>query len=251
VIDFRLGRWQDVLSDVTCDALIFDAPYSGKTHEAETTRVDGGDPSGLTPQYDFFTPAHVRQFCEAWEGERCRGWMVSVTDSELFPVWRDEMERIGRYAFRAPVPIVIRGMSVRMQQDGPSSWALYAAVSRPRGADFARWGILPGAYVGTVGPQVKIPQSKRKENERSGGRGKPSWMMNAIVRDYTRPADLICDPFGGWAATLMAAASLGRHAVGAELDADAHAEGLRRLARPLQVDLFDGRDDLEPEAEVA
>ena len=31
--DLRLGRWQDVLQDVTCDALIVDAPYSERTHD--------------------------------------------------------------------------------------------------------------------------------------------------------------------------------------------------------------------------
>ena len=28
----RLGRWQDALAGVECDALIVDAPYSARTH---------------------------------------------------------------------------------------------------------------------------------------------------------------------------------------------------------------------------
>ena len=62
--------------------------------------------------------------------------------------------------------------------------------------------------------------------------------MRALVRDYTRPGDVVCDPFAGWGSTLAASIALGRSAVGAECDAGAYAEAKRRLARPLQVDLF-------------
>jgi site-specific DNA-methyltransferase (adenine-specific) len=223
------SRWEAALADAACDALIFDAPYSKGTHEAETTRSDGYDAASLTPNYDAFTEHDVRTFCEAW-APRCRGWMVSITDSILAPTWRAEMERVGRYAF-APVPCVLRAMSVRIQQDGPSSWAVYAMVSRPRTRAFSTWGILPGAYVGT---------GKSSKGERGGGRGKPQWLMQALVRDYTRPGDIVVDPFAGWGSTLAAAVALGRTAIGAEMDAAAFAEARRRLERPLQVDLLAG-----------
>jgi hypothetical protein len=32
---------------------------------------------------------------------------VSITDSELFSTWRDEMAAVDRYAFRAPVPVFV------------------------------------------------------------------------------------------------------------------------------------------------
>lgn len=229
VIDLRLGRWQDVLADVTCDALIFDAPYSKTTHVADVERADDYDAQALTPQYAAFSPDDVRAFCESWS-ERCLGWMVSITDSVLAPVWRTEMQRTGRYSF-APVPCVMRGMSVRMLGDGPSSWTVYAMVSRPSTKAFASWGTLDGAYTGS---------GKAAPGERGGGRGKPDWLMSALVRDYSRPGDLICDPFAGWGSTLAAASSLGRRAIGAEMDKDAHAEAVRRLRRPLQTDLFAG-----------
>lgn len=224
--DLRLGRWQDVLPGVTCDALIFDAPHS----EQSPDRTDR--PELHATDYDAFTPADVREVCESWH-PRVRGWFVSITDYDLSFVWRDEMRRVGRYAFRAPVSCVIRAMSVRAQADGPSSWTLYAAVSRPATREFADWGVLPGAYVGgTEG------HGRAGGTDRSGGRGKPSWLMCALVRDYSRPGDLICDPFAGWGSTALAAYALRRRFVGAEVDVDAHAEAYRRLRRPLQTDLF-------------
>jgi DNA modification methylase len=64
--------------------------------------------------------------------------------------------------------------------------------------------------------------------------------MSALVRDYSRPGDLICDPFAGWGSTLAAAVANGRRAIGSEMDRDAFNEANRRLSRPLQVDLFGG-----------
>lgn len=230
--DLRHGRWQDVLADVTCDALIFDAPYGTATHAATVDRSDGYDATALTAGYDAFSPALVREFCESW-APRCRGWMVSLTDFELASVWRAEMDRVDRYAF-APVPCVIRAMSFRAQMDGPSSWTLYAMVSRPRTREFADWGVLDGAYVGGCGGNGRAGGS-----ERGGGRGKPAWLMRALVRDYTKPGDLVCDPFAGWGPTLAAAIGNGRRAIGAEVDGDAYREAQRRLARPVQMDMLE------------
>lgn len=233
--DLRHGRWETVLADEQVDALIFDAPYSQGTHNAVTTRKDDSDPAGLTPEYESFSLGQIRAFCESW-APRCRGWMVSITDSELFPIWRDEMLRVGRYAFRAPVPIFIPGMSVRIQGDGPSSWTLYAAVSRPRSIEFARWGTLPG-YYGPIGAETN---GRAGGSSRGGGRGKQLAITNAFVRDYTRKGDLVCDPFAGWGGTLASALAYGRRAVGAEMDTEAYAEAMKRLARPLQFDMFAG-----------
>lgn len=235
--ELHLGRWQTALQGTTCDALVFDAPYSAKTHEASrklgNAREDGCALDGLGPDYEAFTPELIREFCESW-GPRTSGWIVSITDHVLAPAWLAEMERIGRYSFQ-PIPCVIRGMSARLCGDGPSSWAIYACVSRPRTKEMALWGTLDGAYTGGSGTNGRAGGSSR-----GGGRGKPDWLMHALVRDYSRPGDVVCDPFAGWGSTLTAAVALGRQAIGSEIDAAAFAEARRRLARPLQVDLLAG-----------
>lgn len=153
-LDLRVGRWQDSLANVEfVDAVICDPPYSERTHAAGTTRSDGSDASGLTPTYAGWTEADVHEFVQSWS-PRCRGWIVALTDSELIPVFRDAYREAGRYAF-APVPILIRGMSVRVSGDGPSSWCIYAMVARPSTGEFASWDTLPGAYVGTKTKQLE------------------------------------------------------------------------------------------------
>lgn len=219
--ELRLGRWQDVLGDAVADALIFDAPYSQRTHASKARRNDGSRVDGLAPDYSFLTSDDVHAFVRSW-APRCRGWMVSITDDVLAPVWKDAYRSVGRYAFAA-VPAVITGMTCRMRGDGPSSWALYVMVSRPTTRAFASWGTLPGAYPGPRQAGAK------------GGRGKPQWLLDQLVRHYTRPGDLVVDPFAGWATTLVAAIGQGRRALGTELDRDAYRKAvaaLRQAAAP-------------------
>ena len=103
-------------------------------------------------------------------------------------------------------------------------------VARPRTREFASWGTLDGAYV--------RPKQIRGEGKRYMG-GKPLWLMNALVRDYSRTGDLVCDPCAGSGTTLRAALINHRRAVGAEMDADAYEHARKRLDQPVQPALFD------------
>jgi hypothetical protein len=228
--ELRRGRWQDELADLECDAIVCDPPYGNHTHVMSrafgNAREDGCSLENLGPQYTAWSADDVSSFVTAWS-ERCRGWIVALTSSDLIDAWQTAYRAVDRYSF-APVPCVMRGMTVRLGGDGPSSWAVYAMVARPSTQEYSRWGTLDGAYHGPRG------------SESGGGRGKPDWLMSALVRDYSRPGDLVCDPFAGWGSTLSAAVSNGRRAIGSEMDKDAFNEATRRLSRPLQVDLFGG-----------
>lgn len=65
--DLRLGRWQDVLADVECDALICDPPYSARTHKghddgSESTKAITGQQTRESLEGDTpcTTPKHRR-----------------------------------------------------------------------------------------------------------------------------------------------------------------------------------------------
>jgi site-specific DNA-methyltransferase (adenine-specific) len=223
--NLRLGDWRSVLIDAgKVDTLITDHPYGKRTHSSvrEGVREDGYGLEGLGPEYTHWNAADVLHFAQHWS-PRTRGWMVALCSHDLIPAWETAYESVGRYGF-APVPCVINGMSVRLGGDGPSSWTVYAMVGRPRSGEFSRWGTLPGAYTGGREPGAE------------GGRGKPSWLMRALARDYSRPGDLICDPLAGYGATLIAALDEGRRCIGAELDHGAYDEAHRRAAQPRAVD---------------
>lgn len=225
-LDLRLGRWQDVLAGVECDALIFDAPYGERTHTGHNSGRGRFDQSMKRDiDYSHLTAPCVAEIVDSW-APRVRGWFCTITSHDLVPLWEASLSMAGRYVF-APVPILDRGSRVRLQGDGPSCWCVWMIVARPRSKAFAKWGTLPGVYERSPG------------DERSGRMGgKPLGVMRAIVRDYSRPGDLVCDPFAGHATTLLAAAMEGRRAVGAEVDSDAFSQARVRLGQGHTVDMW-------------
>lgn len=204
------GRWQDVTPpDLEVDALITDPPYSERAHGGQAW-------SRRSVEYDPWDPWDI-----PWDLEkamkRTRGWACVMNDhlNVHTIVW--SKERVGRYVF-APIPIVSIGGRVRLAGDGPSSWTVWMVVSRPKKKPWSKWGTLPGAYIehGSV-KGAPIVGAKQLST------------MRAIVRDYTRPGDLVWDPYAGTGTTLLAAIMEGRRAVGAEVDPDTWEYAVRRL----------------------
>ena len=225
----HVGPWDDLWDRVDrVGALIVDAPYSERTHAGHdggvaATRLDGEEVRmrvdkrngsvysvGLNRRreinYSAWTPDDVHRFVSIWH-MKVDGWMVSITDDTLAPVWRAAYERVGRYAF-AMIPYVAPGSRVRLAGDGPSSWTCWIMVSRPRRDPYSTWGTLPGAYVLPPGQGGTLPVVG----------GKPLWLMEQLVRDYSRTGDLVCDPCCGAGTTLVAALRLGRQVIGGDID---------------------------------
>lgn len=217
--------WRALLDVVPeCDSLQTDAPYSERTH--------GGHGSALCSDmrrdldYLAWDASDVAEFVEAW-APRVRGWFVSITDHVLAPAWEAALERTGRYVF-SPVAFVAPGSRVRIAGDGPAQWATQIIVARPRSREFASWGALPGAYV--------LPPGHAERMAVVGG--KPLWLMERLVEDYTRPGALVVDPCCGAGTTLVAAQRTGRRAIGGDAMRE-HAEiAAKRISKPAQAPLF-------------
>ena len=221
--DLRHGRYQDVLQDVVCDLLCADPPYGQMTHAGHNSATDGRDADRRKLSYAHWTPDDVREFVAFW-APRTRGWMACMTSHDLGLVWQAAYEAAGLYAF-APVSIIQD--RVRLGGDGPCSSTVYLMVARPKTRKFSTWGALPGWY--------------KAGTERNGHiGGKPLDLMRTLVRDYSRPGDLVCDPCAGGATTLLAAMQTGRRGVGAEVDPETHRRASDRLARtPVTLDWLD------------
>ena len=234
-MDLRLGDYREVLADVVCQAVICDPPYGQRTHQGRRTDRDGrfvrpgsGWVSERGLDYAHWTPDDVSAFVQFW-APRCKGWFACMTSHDLVPHWLAAYDAAGLYSF-APLAIVTPGSNIRLCGDGPSSWTVWLVVARPK--TMRAWGTLPGAYVFGHGG------TERKLNPVAGG--KSPELMRALVRDYSRPGDLVCDPCAGGGTTLLAAAQTGRRAIGSELDPVTHAKALKRLANtPVTTDLLD------------
>lgn len=256
----RVGDWRVVLADVDqVDTLLTDPPFSARTHAgARTTAgLELGNPETETRgiAFEAWDAFDVADFVDAW-APRVRAWFVALTDHVLWPVYEARLQRAGFLTFH-PIPCVIRNMTVRQMGDGPASWAVWAVVARrpgyldpgavardarqtridgtgkrrkradgtiadvtPRPADAPTriWRALDGAYVVDRG------------RSGGGGRGKPADLEAALVRDYSNPGWLVCDPCAGRGGFLVAAAAAGRRYVGAELDPAVAATAADRLA---------------------
>lgn len=241
------------------DALIVDAPYSARTHaghddgvaSAPRMRDFSARPGGSAKDrvyamrkalageshrrgidYAPWSSDNVEAFVDAWT-PLVTDWIVSITDHVLAQTWCAELKGAGLYTF-APIPLVETGSRVRLTGDGPSSWTCRAVVARPRDGEWlAAWRkgrrshgescSLPGAYI-------------QPSEEKSVVGGKPLASMRALVRDYSRPGDLICDPCAGAGTTLVAAKMSGRRFIGSDIDAAHVAIAQRRLDETVPCD---------------
>ena len=221
-VDLRLGRWQDVLAGVSpVGSVITDPPYGARTHTGalQGRGVDGSD--RLPIDYAHWTATDVHEFVGSW-APRTERWIVAMTSYDLMPAWERAADESGWY-FYAPIAAVISGMGVRVLADGPANWTVPLAVMRRRAAQLgskpgAIWRSLPGGYTGPSAATM------------GGGRGKPQWLLDALVRDYSDEGHVVCDPFAGWGSTLVAARNAGRIAIGAEESPAVHARALDYLS---------------------
>jgi hypothetical protein len=87
-VELRMGRWQDVLADVTrCDSVITDPPYGQRTHQGNHGMRDRfGSADRTDISYPWMTIEDVDDACAALAG-LCSSWMVVFSDDSLAPVW--------------------------------------------------------------------------------------------------------------------------------------------------------------------
>lgn len=232
-IELRLGDYREVLGGVEPDAVICDPPYSARTHAGARTLGDyrgkergaawraGRSVHGQMPKTRFelaYYPIDrvwASTFAERWS--TARDWIVICGDHETNRWWEESLGALGLVTF-APVPWVRTDSAPRFAADGPANACEWIAIARPKGFPRQR-GSRPGYYRGSI------------YGEKIVTGGKPLWLMRALVRDYSRPGDLICDPCAGGATTLIAAALEGRRSIGAEIDPDTYAKACARIQR--------------------
>lgn len=234
-VDLRLGDYRTALADVgEVSAVITDPPY--------TSRVVLGYRSGSD-----FDGEHTGMFTipyAAWEesdaaalvkfiDKRARHYAVIFND-HVGARWL-EAAFPSHWLVYAPVPWVRTDPPPRLNADGPCSGSEWITIARRRGKmERARKRHRPGHYLSAGASHA----------ERGLIGQKPIGLMRALIRDYSEPGDLICEPFCGSGTTLLAAVLEGRRAIGAEIDPDTHAKATRRLAgrdwkQTGQMDIYD------------
>lgn len=225
--EIRLGDFRETLSGVTCDAVIADPPYLGASAStgggawvpSPKRRSVDESPMGYAPASEDL----LRKLCDFASGASgC--WVVTFNDFVGTTLIQREL--------RARKLVVAE----------PIAWVKPPALTPPRGINWlpekgtefitcartkkrkALGAILPGAYVSprnTPGPRQSLCVTG----------GKPLPLMLDIVKDYSEPSDLVCDPFVGGGTTALACLMSGRRFIGSELSEENFRIAVNRLRK--------------------
>ena len=212
-----LGDCREVLPTLPMvDAVIVDPPYSERLHKFHNSNSHNscGQSMRTVLSYDCLTPSDV-QFLASHYHRLSSGWIVWMTDADLALHVRNAIESFGRVGF-PPLPFYQPGRSVRLSGDGPCSWTDWICVARTSAQ--RKCGALPGGYVAGKGWNDK---------ERIGG--KPTFLMDALVSDYSRIGDIVLDSHMGAGTTGVSCVRLGRKFIGVEIDREAFDIACRRI----------------------
>ena len=196
-VTLYLGECEPILAgmaDASVDAVLTDPPYTERTHgKARTPERVGVSAFGSIS--DDALRAALAEMARV-----SRGWVIATLDYrhaacfDIEPPAGLKVKRLGVWVKTNPTP--------QLTGDRPAQgWESIAYMHR---ADVrSRWngGGAHGNYVSPIPPPEGHPTAK------------PLPMVSDWVRKFTKPGDLILDPYAGSGTTGRAAKDLGRRAV--------------------------------------
>ena len=187
------------MPDKSIDHVITDPPYSAHTHknvrrDLSSERNDLGFAS-LSDE--------LRRACAAEFARRIvRRWILIFCDDRTIGSWISDIESVGLEFIRLGV-WVKPGCTPQFTGDRPSQGSEYIIIAHPPGRKKWNGGGGPAIYT--------IPRSRGRREHTTQ---KPLALMSALLRDFTHPGDVICDPFAGSGSTILVANMIGRLALG-------------------------------------
>jgi DNA modification methylase len=209
-------EWMRSLPDKSVDHTITDPPYSEHVQRNLKTNSNG---RGRTVKAGFahMTDARIESVAEQI-ARLSRRWSLVFSDVESAHLWRQHGERFGLEYIRT---VFYRRLRVAPQISGdrPAAACEVATLFHPPGRKRWNGGGRAGFYAA----------SPDDRSDTGHPTAKPLDLMLALVADFTDPGEIVLDPFCGSGTTGLAALRLGRHFLGAEMDATHHATATDRL----------------------
>ncbi len=199
------GDCLDILPMIgNVDHVIADPPYEAALHQA-AGRIERTDGRAPPRGPDFEGIDAIRSEAAVKIVSCARGWAVVFTLAEGVRAWRDVLQAAGA------------------RWDTTLCWIKPDAAPRFNGQGAARgFECIATAWCGS-GHRHWNGGGRRgvfTHPTEKGGHpcAKPLALMMELVALYTRPGDLVCDPFMGSGATGVACLKLGRRFIGIETD---------------------------------
>lgn len=232
-VELYLGDCLEVLPTLgRFDHAVFDPPYEAIMHAAKgatarRVRTDGRDE---IKALDFGSIDAIRPLVADAVSRSCDGWMVLFCAPEGVGRWADAINSTSAKYKRACV-WVKPDSTPQLNGQGPAMGAENFVVAWC-GSGYAKWnaGGKRGVYT-----HLTNPSNRQGEHPTE----KPVSLMSEIILDFTKPGQLICDPFCGSGSTGVAAVKLGRRFVGIEQNERWFDLSCRRISEALrQGDMF-------------
>lgn len=201
------------LGDSAVDIVLGDPPYDEKTHSGARTNKKGTDGVhrinfDVCPPPSTFVPSMLRV---------SKRWVMLCCSVTMLAAYQDAA---GEAWIRDGLWIRTNG-TPQKTGDRPAQGAEGIAIMHRPGRK--RWNGGGRAAVWT-GPICSDPTRRHPTK-------KPLWLMEALLRDFAEPNDIVFDPCAGEATTAEACIRLGLRFIGCEIDPVKHRWGVERIAR--------------------
>lgn len=234
-----LGDCLDVLPSLAVDHVVSDPPYEDELHKA-IGRIRRNDGREMIQDLGFEGVNSARENVAAACVSASSGWVILFTLAEGVRAWRDDLQAVGA-KWDTTCFWIKPDASPRFNGQGPARGA-ECFVTCWAGKGYRSWnaGGKRGVYTYCVnqGRQGEHPTEK------------PVPLMMALVADFTKPGQIVCDPFMGSGTTGVACARLGRKFVGIEQDPRWFDLSCRRIeAAYAEPDMFVSATASQPKQE--
>lgn len=225
-VTLYLGDCREILPTLgPVDHVITDPPYAARamknarSAESIKQRRDG-------KIYDFGYAAltlDVRRDAAREFARLARRWVLVWCDLESMAGWRRDIEDAGARYVRMGVWVRQHG-APQFSGDRPGQGAEGCVIAHAKGERL--WWNGGGRPAAWVGPIVSGNDPDRLHTS-----PKPTWLMRALIGDFTDAGETILDPFAGSGTTGRAAKDLGRKAILIEVDERWAETAARRMAQ--------------------
>lgn len=216
-----LGNCLDIIPTLpTVQAVISDPPYEAEAHtkgrRLATFGQDGGRRRSIENRpIDFaqMTPGLRKQVARACQ-EKCTGWGLYFSQIESVYLWRRVLTAAGAKYKRAGIWRKPDG-APQFTGDRPGM-GFESVVCVWHGEGRSKWngGGKHGVWEFTKHDRGHGHGGLRNQHPTQ----KPVFLMEALVRDFTSPGEIILDPFMGSGSTGVACANMGREFIGIEIN---------------------------------
>lgn len=225
------------LEPLSIDVCITDPPYSAHVHSSVRHIDERHGPAAVDLGFGHLTEKTAAIVAHEF-ARLTRRWVLVFCDFEGIELWRRSLGEAGLECLRVGVWVKPNPMP-QLTGDRPATGAEAIVIAHRAGKKRWAGGGRPALW------------SFGLDRERQHPTQKPSALMEALIRDFTEPGELVLDPFAGSGTTGVAALANGRRFLGWELDesfakAAAARLGSTREALPLPLGpaAFDRRDQL-------